>query len=112
MGLALLALLVWLLLVILPFVLGIYLVWKQTGIVRLLGCLILLIVVYRQVHWTSPWYVTKGSELVQEFKLNHPTSGSVKWMESSNQLILVPDERVTTTAVLGWARYSEGGKLN
>lgn len=96
MGLALLAILVWLFLIILPLMLGIYLVWKQTGIYQIIGWLILLVVAYRQVHCISPWYVARGSELVQEFKLSHPTYGSVRWMEVPGRLILVPDERVTT----------------
>lgn len=97
MGLALLWLLLWLLLVALPLVLGIYLIWKQTRILRFLGLLILLMLTYRQIHWVSPWYVIGGGERVQEFKLHDLPFGSnpsVRWMNASNQLILVPDEKV------------------
>lgn len=89
--------LLWFLLVPLPVILGIYLVWKQTGILRILGWLILLLLVYYRLSWVSPWFVIRGGELVQEFKLNDLPFGpspSVRWMESSKRLILVPDEQV------------------
>lgn len=95
-GLALLWFLLWLVLFALPLTLAVYLIWRQTGVFWVLGWLIILLLAYRHIHWTRSWYVNRGGEQVQEFKLNHPTPASIRWMEASNRLILVPNEQVTT----------------
>lgn len=62
---------------------------------RALGWLCLLIVAYYRLSWISPWFVIGGSNRVQEFKLRQDSfslSPSVKWMDTFNQLILVPDK--------------------
>ena len=74
-----------------------FLIWKGSGRTHLLGWLLLLLVAYYKLSWISPWYVIRGSDYVQEFKLTEVPFGSspsVRWMESSNRLLLVPDERV------------------
>ena len=74
--------------------LAVFLIWKGPGTVRLVGLVLLLLVAYYRLHWVSPWYVVRGSELVQEYKLDSFGSNpSVRWMEASNQLLLVPDEQ-------------------
>lgn len=74
-----------------------FLIWKGFGLVRVLGWLLLLLVAYYKFSWISPLYVIRGSDYVQEFKLHEVPFGSspsVRWMESSHHLLLVPDERV------------------
>lgn len=77
--------------------LGAYLIWKGSDTARALGWLLLLLVAYYQLHWISPWFVIGESNLVQDFKLHDVPFGpspTVRWMEASNQLLLVPDQRV------------------
>jgi hypothetical protein len=77
--------------------LGAFLIWRGSGIVRVLGWLLILLVAYYKLSWISPWYVTKGSELVQVFELRDDRYGpisSVRWMEASNKLLLAPPEWV------------------
>lgn len=79
------------------FLFGAYLIWKGAGKIRILGFLLVFLVAYYQLYWVSPLLVMRGNHLVQEFKLSEVPFGSspsVRWMEASNQLILVPDERV------------------
>ncbi|WP_028954283.1 hypothetical protein [Synechocystis sp. PCC 7509] len=74
------------------------LIWKGSGAIRILGWLLLLMVAYYQISWVSPWFVMGRAEIIQEFKLHDVPFGSspsVRWIESSNQLLLVPDEMVT-----------------
>ena len=74
-----------------------FLVWKFSCLVRVLGWLLLILVAYYKLSWISPWFVIGGSDYVQEFKLHEVPFGpspTVRWMESSNHLLLVPDERV------------------
>jgi hypothetical protein len=73
-----------------------YLIWKGSGKVRGLGWLLLLLIVYYQLSWISPWLVTRGGNRVQEFKLNELPFGSnpsVRWMDTPPRLLLVPDEK-------------------
>lgn len=91
-------LLLWLLVVPLPLLVGVYLIWRHSGILRNLGWLIILVLVYHQrLGWISPWYVIQGGERVQEFKLHYSPFGpspSVRWIDAPHRLLLVPDERV------------------
>lgn len=78
---------------------GAFLIWKGSGIVRVLGWLLLLLVAYYRLSWISPWYVIRGSELVQEFKLydnrfRFIQVPSVRWMEASHRLLILPSEEV------------------
>lgn len=76
---------------------GAFLIWKGHGTVRVLGWLFILLVAYYRLHWISPWYVTQGCEVVQEFKLDFNPFGSspsVRWMDTPPSLLFVPDERV------------------
>lgn len=85
----------WFLLVSFPLLLGIYLIWQKTGFLRALGWFIVLMLAYYQIHWISPWDVVRGSERVQEFKLNDirfGPSASVKWIEGSNRLLILRNE--------------------
>jgi hypothetical protein len=89
--------LLWFLLIPLSLMAGVYLIWRQTGILRILGWLLLLLWAYYRLQWISPLFVLGGSDRVQEFKLNRVPFGSfptVRWMEATNQLLLVPDEKV------------------
>lgn len=89
--------LLWFLLVPFPVILGIYLAWRQTGVLRILGWLLLLLVAYYRLSWVSPRYVLGGSNLVQEFNLGKGPFGpfpTVRWIENSNRLLLIPDENV------------------
>lgn len=80
--------------------LGALLIWKASGIVRILGCLLILLVTYYRFNWISPWYVVRGRKLVQKFNLNEfngiqfSSSLSPWWMDAANCLLFVPDERV------------------
>ena len=86
--------LLFLLLNLLFFLLAVFLIWKGTGTVRLMGLVLLLLLAYYRLNWVSPWYIVRGSKLVQEYKLDSfGSSPSAKWMEASNQLLLVPDEQ-------------------
>jgi len=79
--------------------LAVFLIWKGPGTVRLVGLVLLLLVAYYRLNWISPWYVVRGSELVQEFKLYdrrfvYMQTPSLRWMESSNRLLILPSEEV------------------
>lgn len=80
--------------------LGAFLIWKASGIVRILGCLLILLVTYYRFNWISPWYVVRGRKLVQKFNLNEfngiqfSSRLSPWWMDAANCLLFVPDERV------------------
>ena len=89
--------LVWFFFVPFPLIVGIYLIWQQTGILRLLGWLILLIVAYYQIHWVSPLYVTRGGDRVQKYELSgqFQLGNSVNWMDTPPRLLLVPSDRIT-----------------
>lgn len=85
----------WFLLIFLPLLLGIYLIWQKTGLLRALGWFIVLMLAYYQLHWISPWDIVQGSEKVQEFKLNDirfGPSAAVKWSEDSKRLLILRDE--------------------
>ena len=81
------------------FILAAFLVWKGSGTIRVLGWLLLFVIAYYKLSWISPWYVTKGSELVQEYKFKNilfHTSQiySVRWLEASNRLLILPSDEV------------------
>lgn len=82
-------------------VVGALLIWKGSGIVRALGWLLILLIVYYRLSWISPWYVIKGSELTQEYKFKDIpfqfiTVRSVRWMDSLNRLVVLPSEEVVS----------------
>lgn len=87
----------WFLLIFLPLLVGIYLIWQRTGYLRAFGWFIVLMLAYYQLHWTSPWYVIRGSERVQEFRIKDIRFGRVvyvKWMQDSNRLLILRNEDV------------------
>lgn len=77
-----------------------FLIWKGSSIVQILCCLLLLLIAYYQIRWISPWYVVRGRELVQKFKLNEfdgillSSILSPWWSNFRNVLLFVPDEQV------------------
>ena len=86
--------LLWLLLVPLPLLVGVYLIWQHSGILRVLGWLILFVLVYQGLMWISPSYVIRGRDRVQVFKLSQSQMGAfpwVRWMDAPSRLLLVPD---------------------
>lgn len=90
-------LITWVLLVPLPLLLGIYLVWRRTGIFRILGWLILGVWAFYTLSLTTPLYVVQGKERVQEFDLVPELgSASVMWMESPPRLLLVADSQLAS----------------
>lgn len=85
------------LLVSLPILAGVYLVWKSSGILRILGWVLLLVLFFvlsfYRFSWTSPWYVVRGGEQVQEFSLNSDEFGVgpfVSWLGAPPRLLLQP----------------------
>jgi hypothetical protein len=93
-----LPLIAWVLLVPLPLFLGIYLVWRRTGILRILGWLILGVWAFYSLSLTTPLYVVQGNERVQEFDLvpQLGSGSSVMWMESPPRLLLVADSQLAS----------------
>lgn len=80
---------------------GVYLIWRKTGWLRLLGLFMVLMLPYYQLHWTSPWYVVRGADKVQEFNRKDFLFGRVvyvKWMQDSNRLLIVRNEDVLFNA--------------
>ncbi len=87
----------WFLLIFLPLLIGIYLIWQKTRCLRAFGWFIVLLLAYYQLHWTSPWYVIRGGERVQEFRIKDIRFGRVvyvKWMQDSNRLLILRNEDV------------------
>lgn len=82
-----------LLLVSLPVAAGVYIIWKHSGVLRLLGWIVLLVLLFYRFSWTSSWYVVQGGERVQEFSLNSNEFGAgpfVRWMDTPPRLLLEP----------------------
>lgn len=102
--------LVWFLLVSFPLLLGLYLIWQKSGFLRVFGCFILVILAYYQIHWISPWYISQVGERVQQFKLNdipfkYRQILSLRWMEASNRLLILPSEEVVFDPKLAYSYY-------
>lgn len=79
-----------------------FLIWKSSGTLRVLGWLLLFVIAYYKLSWISPWYVTKGSDLVQEYKFKNipfltSQTYSVRWLEVSRRLLILPSNEVLST---------------
>lgn len=86
-------------------IVGAFLIWKGSGKVRLYGWLLFLLVTYylcySRFNWISPWYVTRGSELVQEFKFQdipfkYLQVPALRWSEASHDLLILPSQDVVS----------------
>jgi hypothetical protein len=84
---------------------GAFLIWKSSGKVRLYGWLLFFLAAYylpySQFNWISPWYVTRGSELVQEFKFQdipfkYLQVPALRWSEASHDLLILPSQDVVS----------------
>lgn len=81
--------------------LAVFLIWKGSGTIRVLGWLLLFLLAYYKLSWISPWYVTKGSELVQEYKFKDilfriSQTYCVRWLEASHRLLILPSDELLT----------------
>ena len=78
-------------------VLGALLIWKGSGIIRVLGWLLLLLSAYYRLHWISPLYVIRGGDRVQKYRLSGQfrSDNPVRWMDTPPRLLLVPSDRIT-----------------
>lgn len=85
-----------LLLASLPMFAGVCLIWKHSGIRRILGWVLLLVLsfywFFYSFSWTSSWYAVRGGERVQDFSLKELGAGPfVSWMDTPPRLLLEPD---------------------
>lgn len=71
----------------------IYLLWRIPWRSRLIGFICLSFLVLYLIHWSSDWYIVRGSDRVQAFSTSSLVFGSnttVEWLDNPVRLLVVP----------------------